>query len=95
MLADYRQGKLDNAQRKQVDEWFDSFGYGTDIEPFRHDENVNRIHRELTTRLEARITATEPIKQLYGWLPKVAAAVLVAVLAAGWLWRMQGNRLAK
>ncbi|SEK28479.1 FecR family protein [Parapedobacter koreensis] len=91
LLRDYLQGKLTKTRSRQVDEWFDAFGYDEDIEPLRDEEKANRIHESLASRLEAYTKSPKPVKRLfYGWLPRIAAVALLALLAAWWVWRLQG-----
>ncbi|MFC3198747.1 FecR family protein [Parapedobacter deserti] len=87
LLRDYLHDKLGKGQRKRVDEWFDSFGYGQDVEPLRDEEKANRIHQELASRLQTHTRPPRRASRLYGWFPKVAAAVLLMLMAAWWIWR--------
>jgi len=95
-LNRYLRGELDIRERQQVDEWFDSFGYSTDIEPLRDREKVDRLHRRLHAALEQYAGAkgagpqgARPIvKQLKRRLPVVAAMIL-AVLGGFGIWTVR------
>lgn len=88
MMRGYLDGQLDRRGRRRVDDWYDSFGYSTDIEPLRNEENTRRIHRELSDNL--RRYADTPVRRIRRWFPLAAAAVVVMLAGYG-VWQMQSH----
>lgn len=85
ILNSYLENKLTRKERNQVDEWFDSFGYSTDIEPLRDEKKVKRIHRALNERLQRHIGQRQHGRRLNRWFAAAAACLVFAVLA-WWVW---------
>ena len=88
MMRSYLNGQLDRHGRRRVDDWYDSFGYGTDIEPLRNEEKTRRIYRELSDHLSRH--AGTPVRRLHRWFPLAAAAVVVMLAGYG-VWRIQSQ----
>lgn len=87
LLQKYLHGRLDDAGRRKVDEWFDAFGYEMDIAPLLDEEKAGRIQKELSGRLESHTRRSGPTPQrLSRWLPVSAAAAFIAVSAVWWIW---------
>ena len=84
-MRKYLRGQLGERERRQVDDWYDSFGYSTDVEPLQNEEKADRIYRELAGHLNRH---AQPRRSMRRWFP-LAAATLVAVLAGYGVWSLQ------
>ncbi|WP_257668801.1 FecR family protein [Parapedobacter tibetensis] len=82
-LRKYLAGKEDETSRKQVDEWFDSFGYDKSVPPLDDEVKAKRIQHVLEERLTRHVHML-PVRRGIGvWLSVAAASV---TLALGVLW---------
>ena len=82
LFSDYLKGKLNKQDERLLQTWYDDFGESDQHVPgLENPQNEQLLQREMYANVNARISVNEEKKgSSYSWL-KIAASILVFVLA--------------
>lgn len=95
LLEKYQRGTLEESRKKQVDAWYDSFGYSPDIDPLQDAEKKEAIYRSLNEKLRAYTIYAVVEKRLRKrYLYYMVASFALVVGVSVWIFLKQTGSVA-